>query len=102
MVHTAKIWRYYLSWKNENTGIYACSTDFDSDRRIVICDGSEDPTEQCNGLLLSLALARRKLRCSFLPQGERQDVDIEGAIREFAAAKSTPFFRFRAIYEYFG
>jgi len=65
-------------------------------RTIVICDGTEDPEEHCLKLLASLNLARRYLRCSFLP--EEPDLDIEAAIRRFSENYSCSCLRFRVFY----
>jgi len=42
-------------------------------RTIIVCDGSEDISEQCENLLISIALARQKIGCSFIPLRAKQD-----------------------------
>lgn len=65
-------------------------------KQIVICDATEDPHEQCNGLLKSMNLCREKLGCSFVPLVP--NIDIEHDVNQFVHDKQSTCFRFKVNY----
>jgi hypothetical protein len=64
--------------------------------KIIICDGTEDPTEACDNLILSLNFARSKLRCSFLTASGTTDIEEE--IKEFSESQNVACLRFNVMY----
>jgi len=67
-------------------------------KKIVICDATEDPTEECCSLYDTVKLARQKLKCIFVPMERGDEMDVESEIARFVESKNRPFLRFRAIY----
>jgi len=65
-------------------------------QKIIICDGTEDLTESCNNLIVSINLARTKLRCSFLTVDGQTDVEEE--IKRFVEVPDLAFLKFKVIY----
>jgi len=65
-------------------------------KKIIICDGTEDLTENCNNLIIALNLARLKLRCSFLTTNSTTDIEEE--IKRFADTPEAACLKFQAIY----
>jgi len=63
---------------------------------IIICDGTEDPKENCDNLFISMDLARKKLRCSFITING--NTDIEEEIKSFSENPNLACLRFKVNY----